>query len=367
MRKTAALYDPYLDTLGGGEKYILSILKVLSEEDFEINIFWDKDLTSEIKNRLSLQFNIKLEFLPNIFRKSSPLSFVNKLTALKKFDYFFYMTDGSYFFSSAKKNFVYVMIPQKELVNMNIINRLKTNNYIFITHSKFTQNWLKKWGIKSELIYPYIDIGKPSFVRDFVGTTAGKQKIILSVGRFFKHLHSKRQDLVINFFQLLKKQPAFKDFKLVLAGGLKKEDEEYFNEIKKSAGDNPSIVFKPNITFNELDKLYELSTYYWHLTGYGVDEDKQPELVEHLGITPLEAMASGCITFCYQAGGPKEIINDGVNGFLFKTGDELIQKMLKAINNINLQNKIRSSAVQFVKDNFSYQSFKDKVTKIILY
>ncbi len=38
-RKKAALYDPFLDVMGGGEKHILSILKVLEEKGFEIHIF----------------------------------------------------------------------------------------------------------------------------------------------------------------------------------------------------------------------------------------------------------------------------------------------------------------------------------------
>jgi hypothetical protein len=43
--KKAALYDPYLDVMGGGEKHILSILQVLEHEGYEANVFWDHDLT----------------------------------------------------------------------------------------------------------------------------------------------------------------------------------------------------------------------------------------------------------------------------------------------------------------------------------
>ena len=67
--KKAALYDPYLDTLGGGEKHILSIVKVLEDEGYEINIFWDKNLQNQIENRFRIQFVNKFKFLPNIFNK----------------------------------------------------------------------------------------------------------------------------------------------------------------------------------------------------------------------------------------------------------------------------------------------------------
>ena len=98
-KRRIALYNPYLDTLGGGEKHILSILKVLEDEGCEISIFWDKNLQNEIQNRFALQFKNKLIFLPNIFKTKDTL---RTLKTLQTFDYFFYVTDGSYFFSPAK-------------------------------------------------------------------------------------------------------------------------------------------------------------------------------------------------------------------------------------------------------------------------
>jgi len=116
----------------------------------------------------------------------------------------------------------------------------------------------------------------------------------------------------------------------------------------------------------ELYKLYELSTYFWHFTGFGVDENKNPEMVEHLGITPLEAMASGCLVFCYKAGGPKELIKDNENGFLFSDVDELIDTMIKINSDESLKEKVINNGRQFVKDNFSYEVFRDKVISSLI-
>ncbi len=359
--KKVALYDPYLDTLGGGEKYILSILEVFAEQRYEINIFWDKNLTKEITYRFSFSFIDKIRWLPNIFKNLSTLKTLGTLQTLKTlstYDYFFYVTDGSYFFSGAKKNFVYAMIPDKKLYSKNIINRFKLFNYHFITHSLFTQKWLKKFGIESKVIMPYLDNKLINKNIDF----SKKEKVILSVGRFFSHLHSKKQDLMIKTFKNLKdRSKKFADYKLILVGGLKTEDQEYFNSLKKTSGNDSSIIFKPNMSLYKLYELYELSNYFWHFTGYGIDENKNPELVEHLGITPLEAMASGCLTFCYSAGGPKEIIDDGKNGFLFKEAQELIDKMTKVDSNKPLKEKIINNGKQFVKENFSYKEFKVKI------
>lgn len=355
-----ALYDPYLNTLGGGEKFILSVLEVLAEQGFEINIFWDKNLNKEIKDRFAFRCIDTSKFLPDIFKNKS--SALKTLRTLQTFDYFFYVTDGSYFFSGAKNNFVYAMIPDKKLYNLNLINRLKLINYKFITHSLFTQKWLSKFGVKSTVIMPYLDDRLVNQNIDYVNNG----KIILSVGRFFSHLHSKKHDEMIKAFKILKKTDhKFKDFKLILAGGLMKEDRKYFDNLKKIAGNDPSIIFKPNIEFYRLYELYRLSTFYWHFTGYGTDEEKNPELAEHFGITPLEAMASGCLVFCYSGGGPKELIKDGENGFLFSSVKELISKMIKIEQNETYQKKVINNGKLFINNNFSYSLFREKVLSFL--
>ena len=53
--KRAALYDPYLDILGGGEKHILSILKVLEDEGYEI-IVVDSESETETEEMISENF-----------------------------------------------------------------------------------------------------------------------------------------------------------------------------------------------------------------------------------------------------------------------------------------------------------------------
>lgn len=357
-KRNVALYDPYLDVMGGGEKHILSILQAIQDES-QINVLWNNNLNKSIKNILNLDFQPEIKFIPNILNSS----FIKKTFSLAQYDIFFYVTDGSYFFSPARRNFIFCMVPNKKLYSNDIINKLKTFNAKFISNSKFTKNCLSKWGIKSEVIYPYVD-------QDYVNFKINndkKEKIILSVGRFFKHLHAKKHDVIINTFkEMKKKNEALKDFKLILAGGLKQEDRDYLNSLKVLIGNDTSISLKINIPHKELAELYKKSMIYWHFTGYGVDDQIHPELVEHLGITPLEAMATGCIVFCHNTGGPKELIKNGENGFLFNNLDELEDKTLEVIKNDNLKKKVQNSAKEFVKDNFSYSVFKERVKQVIL-
>mgnify|MGYP001588852316 FL=1 len=351
----AGLYDPYLDVMGGGEKHILSILQVLEKGGYDISLFWDQDLSSSIKNKLNLSFS-NLAFIPNIFKSQSP---IEKVKALNKFDIFFYVTDGSYFFSGAKKNIIFCMVPNPALYQMNLVNKLKTLNNQFIANSSYTQKLLQKWGIKSDVIYPYV-------TEDLLQTKPGmeKEKIILSVGRFFGHLHAKKHEEIIKSF--LTFQKTHKDFKLVLIGGLKDEDKTYFQSLVKLVGDNKNILLKPNVPYAELVEYYRKSMFFWHFAGYGVDEKKHPEMVEHLGMAPLEAMAAGTVPFCYEAGGPKEIISDGENGFLFINSDKLLSKTEKVLKDENEYKKVQRKGQEYVKKYFSFEVFEKKVKEILL-
>lgn len=355
-RRSAALYDPYLDVMGGGERHILSILQVIEQEGYDITVFWDKDMSREIKSRLNLQFK-NLTFQPNFFSFPSPIQKIQKLSS---YDLFFYVTDGSYFFSSARKNYVFCMVPNRNLYGMGLANKLKTRNFTFISNSLYTQAWLKNWGVPSKVIYPYIN-------QDFFDAnleSTKKEKTILAVGRFFPHLHAKKHDAVIQaFVQFNQKHP---DFKLVLAGGLKKEDEGYFNELQAEAGKHKNIVLKPNTPYGELVELYRRSMFFWHFTGYGVNEEEYPEQVEHLGMTPLEAMGSGAIPFCYRAGGPKEIITEGENGYLFLTQTELLEKMDRILSNPVHYAKMQQNGRETVLRKFSFDVFKTNVVHTLL-
>lgn len=355
-RKTAALYDPYLDIMGGGERHILSILQALELEGYEISIYWDKNVSADIRTRLNLQFK-HLTFLPNIFSFPSPIQKIQKLSS---FDVFFYVTDGSYFFSSAKKNFVFCMVPNKKLYQMSLLNRIKTSNYKFISNSSYTKEWMKKWGVNSEVVYPYVS----QELLDIDLAHTEKEKIILSVGRFFPHLHAKKHEEIIEAFgKFYEKHP---DFRLVLAGGVKNEDMGYFKSLENIASKHKNIVLKPNIAHEELVQLYRTSMFFWHFAGYGVDEEKNPDRVEHLGMTPLEAMAAGSIPFCYRAGGPKEIIQEGKNGYLFLTVFELLEKMERLLTDPQQCQPMKIAARQLIKNKFSYEAFKERVADTIL-
>jgi len=357
MKKTikVGLYNPYLDVLGGGEKHILSIVDVLAGFGYKVDIFWKENLINKIKKRFAIKNIDSFSFIE-----------IENIKNLLPYDYFFYVTDGSYFISLAKKNYVFAMVPNRSLYNLNLINRLKLLNYKFISNSPFTSKYLIKWGINPITIPPYID--EKLFELNVNSKKSIKEKIILTVGRFFPHLHSKNQEKIIETFIKLKSNPLFQDYKLILAGGLKKEDKEYFNSLKnriKKNNNDQSIILKPNIDLVDLYKLYQSSSYFWHFTGVNINEEKNPEQVEHFGIAPLEAMAAKCLTFCHNSGGPKLILKNKINSVLFNNEEELIKNMIFYEKNNSLKEKIIENGEKLVKKNYNYQVFTEKISKLL--
>jgi len=96
----------------------------------------------------------------------------------------------------------------------------------------------------------------------------------------------------------------------------------------------------------------------------------QPALFEAFGLTIIEAMASGLPTFAPKFGGPLEIIEYGVNGFLLNTSKpELISKSLENFidqckADRNLWKTISSNGVQRVHDRFNWKSYSQRLINL---
>jgi hypothetical protein len=101
------IFDPYLDDLGGGEKYMMTIAQDLSK-NHEVEVFWDssEDL-DRIKERFGLDFS-KVKLTRNIF---SHESFFPRLLATRKYDALIFLSDGSIPLSLSRKLFIHVQQP----------------------------------------------------------------------------------------------------------------------------------------------------------------------------------------------------------------------------------------------------------------
>ena len=355
--KKAAFISPYLDVLGGAEKYLLNIARVLKKQGYEVELFWPK---ISIKKELIARFGNQFSFIKinDTFNKLSPLQ---KLIQTKNYDVIFYHSDGSYFCSLAKKNFNLYQVPKLSLMQpTNFFRKYKFSFWTPIFNSDFTKDFYLEHvkTKKYHVLYPTIEKAQVNL--------AEKQRIILSVGRFFSHLHSKRQDVLIKaFISGQKNYSNFRDYKLVLVGAFRKEDQQYLDYLKKLVKNNSNIKILTNISRSQIEGYYKHASIYWAGAGYNVDEKKNPELVEHFGITVIEAENYGCVPVVYNAGGHKETVEHQKTGYLYKTELQLLDYTDKLIGNQKLREQMALLAHKQTDKNYGQTSFSEKLNQIL--
>lgn len=348
-----ALYSPYLSILGGGERYILSIASILSSDN-NVTVFAASKIKKTAEKFLGIDLE-KVNFIPpDIFTTGQRLQ---KYQALKKYDLFFYVTDGSIFFSSAKSNYLIIQSPD-HVPPFNLSNKLKMHNWQILCYSDFVEKFIsQRWSNKIHILPPFID---PLI---FKTTQLEKKNIILSVGRFFSHLHSKKHDVLIKVFQNYF-QDYFESWRLVIIGGSSDLDSQKHMQHLKSLVNQAPIEIYDNLPYPKLTQYYRMSKVYWHAAGFGEDLVKNPQKAEHFGITTVEAMAAGVVPLVYRAGGQMEIIDENINGFFWKTEDELAMKTLKIMKNDGVRQQIAQEAVKSAAD-YSPPVFYEKLKRII--
>lgn len=345
-----AFYSPYLDTFGGGERYMLTLASHLSQKHI-VDIFWDDP---KIKPPLARFLKIdltKTHFVKNIFKEKG----IKKAFSTLGYNCMFILSDGSVPATFSSKNILHFQVPFVfEKIDFKTKLKLKKYKYI-VCNSYFTKSYIdKSFSVSSKVIYPPVDIAsiKPG----------EKEKLIVSVGRFSPHqLHPKKQEVLIEVFkELSKKAPGWK---LVLAGQAKKKDEKYLKSLKKTIR-GFGIRIEENLKSEKLRELYSHASIYWHATGFGEDELKNPEKMEHFGISTVEASAAGAVPVVIGLGGQREIVTNNQNGLLWTTKAQLFESTLNLINNPTRMQKLSKAAIINSK-RFSQEEFIKSYEEII--
>jgi glycosyltransferase involved in cell wall biosynthesis len=165
-------------------------------------------------------------------------------------------------------------------------------------------------------------------VPSFAGNAARKKPMILSVGRFFSGGHNKRQDAMIEMFREVVQRHSG-EIELHFAGSSlpDRSNMEYLATLTEKAVGLP-VKFHVNPSPSKLGDLYRDAALYWHATGLDADLDRQPEKAEHFGISVIEAMSAEAVPIVFSAGGPKEIITHGSDGYVYSSREACIELTL---------------------------------------
>jgi glycosyltransferase involved in cell wall biosynthesis len=124
--------------------------------------------------------------------------------------------------------------------------------------------------------------------------------VLLYTGRISKE---KNLDVAIDAFRQVQKR--FPETNLVLAG-----DGPFLEELKEKTADITRVRFLGRIPHGDLPSLYSLA-----------DLLVFPSETDTFGMSVLEAQSCGLPALVSATGGPKEIIEDGVTGFVIRNGD----------------------------------------------
>lgn len=314
--KSAGFYDPYLPILGGAERFVFSIAQCL--KGYDVTFFAaNKILLKDAEQKFAIPTS-RLKIQP------WPGSRSIRNQELRQLDLFFYVTDGSLFFSSGAKNILIIQssahMPAKSLINAYKLKSWKT----IICYSQYVAGTVAdKLGRKAQTLFVPVDV--PDVLQE------QRDNIIVSVGRFFPHLHNKKQKEMVKIFKELLEE-GLEDTVLYLVGSIDPGAEEYFEEVKRLAQGYP-IKLVTESTFDELREIYRRAKVYWHAAGFGEDLFKHPEKAEHFGVSTIEAMAHGVVPVVFSAGGQKEIVTGGHNGYTWTTQPELKRHTLVLLGN----------------------------------
>jgi len=354
------IFDPYLDTLSGGEKYMLSIAMSLSKDN-DVRIFWDDESVKEIVDRAAARFGYDLSsitFVPSLF--TNKVSFMMRYEATREYDLIILLSDGSIPIVGCPL-ILHFQSPMNWVKGKNIKNQLKlTRVKNIIVNSQFTKDHIDKtFSKKSIVLYPPVSIQKKYDPKK-------KKNRILNVGRFGINQAGssfKKQDILADTF-LKMCDAGLTDWKLIFVMSMMDKDKEAFEKFKEKYKGYP-ISFLVNPSNSDLWDEYENASIYWHASGFGEDLTKHPDRAEHFGISTVEAMGAGAVPVVVAAGGQKEIIKDDLNGRLWSSVNELQTQTLALIEDKSYRERLAEQGVQDAKV-FSMERFSKQINELVV-
>lgn len=354
--RVAALFTPYALTPGGGERFLLSVATILSE-NYRVLIVTQYPYSQLRLTELGRELELDLSHC--------------SLTTLEAFmagpDPDCMVALGNHIvppIAARAENSVFVcQFPFPFDDDFSVPSSpISPGHYRkVITYSEFARaHVVAALSAYQMPDWPVTVLHPP--VPQHSGDPTIKRRMILTVGRFFTGAHSKRHDLMIEAFRRLHLQGQ-SDLEFHIAGSSTPGEVHmnYLADLKRMAAGLP-ITFHINVSSDGLDRLYRDAEIYWHATGLDVSLAKYPGASEHFGITVLEAMSAGCVPVAFNAGGPREIITHDVDGILFNTMDDLVSSTKKLLDPANRSTRgaMGWSAMRRAKE-FDFTQFRANV------
>ena len=293
-RPRVLIYTPYQLTPGGGERYILTIAQALAPVA-DVTLVTSYQVSRTRLRTMAREFELDVTHLDLAEigdHPSADLAFVlgNELLPTAA--------------AMARHNIYICQFPFPFENEAARVARLAfwRDFELIVTYSDYVCAHVLRQIAEAGLPFRPVDVLTPP-VPMVTRRAAKRRGQILHVGRFFVGGHCKRQDAMIDAFRALIEAGVAAE--LHFAGSTMPEavHQKYYAGLLERARGLP-VTFHPNCSAAELHRLYAESDLYWHATGVGRDVEQLPHVVEHFGISVVEAMSARCIPVVFAAGGP---------------------------------------------------------------
>lgn len=230
----------------------------------------------------------------------------------------------------------------------NTIISYMMNHYadVVVANSVSTASSLKVKRSKIKVIYNAVEekqIEKNKITDSFVVGMAGR------INRW------KGQKLFVDMAKIVKNK--YKDVTFYIAGDvfegeewIKKQLEQYIEE----KGMTESIRL--------LGHIEDMAQFYNKIDVFVLPSIKP----EPFGLVVIEAMDAGIPVVATKHGGPREIIEDGITGFLvdYKNPEDMAEKVMRFIENPDLIEKMGSEAKKKKRERFTLSVMIDNIDKV---
>ena len=357
--------------LYGASKILILLIEILIEKGYDIHLILPENgpLNDNVFIKKTNVTIIKL----GVFRKKyfNFFGLINRLICICKSTYFIYFyikkqqinivyTNTSTIISSTISSFlartpsIYHVheIPNSSFYYSKFISFIMNNfSSKVIVVSKSVRDYWEKIGLKKnkiELIYNglYLRKHKLKNVKNSKLTFINVSRIIPYKGHhflidLFKKLSEKRKDLILKIYG--DTLPSYDNY----FKSLKNKVEEY--------GVYDKIIFEGFC--NDIQSKLDNSDFFIHTP---IHPDPLPTVI-------FEAIQNKIPVISTNRGGAVEILNNGKNGLLIEP-DNLeisVNRIFNYINNKSLQKLHVKNSYEFIKINFNYNNFKEKILSVV--
>ena len=364
------LYDPFLDTLGGGEKYFLTIVEGAARiSGAELTVFSPRRPDVSAWERLNVHVDA------DAFTWAAAREEVITEQS-RDLDLLVTMSDDIPVLNHARRAVAMVQFPfcprdspiyRARALLASALGRARArpalDSYdLFLCNSEFTRGYIaRRLGVDAMILAPPVD---PPTIPALPKTNS-----ILAIGRFHqgRQHHDKHQEVLIRAFTEL--QASFSgslgwELHLVGAADDTPSTRRWLEQLF-ALGQGADVHFHVNAEAAELAELLATSSLFWHATGYGEQTRRHPERLEHFGIATAEAMLCGAVPLVVPAGGQPEIVTDNVNGRHWSTVPELVAGTQELIEHPDQAQQLRRAAQQRAKT-YSKARFLNAVREHVL-